>query len=472
MASILLFVLIFSAILFLILTLISQILKTQNSNLPPGKTGWPILGETLDFISFPEKFVHDRMDKYSPDIFKTCIAGERMAVLCGPSANKFIFSNETKLFNPWWPRSVSQALLFAKNPGRNSSVLKEDHSFLKLDSMQNYVPIMDSMAKEHLDTKWAKFDEVKVHPLAKEFTFALACRIFINCANPNRVRDLMVPFFDVAEGIMSAPVNFPGTPFHGAVEGGKIIKHRLLEIIKQRRMEIAEKGVVNLGVQDLLSKLLVSSDEDGKFFSQEEIANKIIGYLIASFYTTSTAITFVLSHLAENPHVYDKVLEEQVEIAKSKEAEEMLRWADVQKMKYTWNVVCESMRLEPPAQGAFKEVLTDFTFAGFNIPKGWKVFWTVHSTNKNPKYFPDPEKFDPSRFEGAGPQPFTFIPFGGGPRMCAGKEYARIEILVFVHNVVTRFRLMKANPNETIAYNPEPFPAEGLRICLQSHGKY
>ncbi|KAJ8442864.1 hypothetical protein Cgig2_022230 [Carnegiea gigantea] len=305
-----------------------------------------------------------------------------MAVLCGPSANKFIFSNETKRFNPWWPRSVSQALLFAKNPGRNSSVLKEDHSFLKLDSMQKYVPIMDSMAKEHLDTKWAKFDEVKVHPLAKEFTFALACRIFINCANPNRVRDLMVPFFDVAEGIMSAPVNFPGTPFHGAVEGGKIIKHRLLEIIKQRRMEIAEKGVVNLGVQDLLSRLLVSSDEDGKFFSPEEIANKIIGYLIASFYTTSTAITFVLSHLAENPHVYDKVLEEQVEIAKSKGAEKMLRWADVQKMKYTWNVVCESMRLEPPAQGAFKEVLTDFTFAGFNIPKGWKAWAFVSCPEK------------------------------------------------------------------------------------------
>jgi len=64
-----------------------------------------------------------------------------------------------------------------------------------------------------------------------------------------------------------------------------------------------------------------------------------------------------------------------VEIAKTKEAGEMLKWADVQKMKYTWNAVCESMRLEPPAQGAFKEVLTDFNFAGFNIPKGWKVHY-------------------------------------------------------------------------------------------------
>jgi len=55
--------------------------------------------------------------------------------------------------------------------------------------------------------------------------------------------------------------------------------------------------------------------------------------------------------------------------------------------------------------------------------------------------------------------------------MCAGKEYARIEVLVFVRNVVTRFRMKKANPNEKIMHNPEPFPAEGLRICLQSHRK-
>ncbi|KAM3308431.1 hypothetical protein P3S67_010175 [Capsicum chacoense] len=84
---------------------------------------------------------------------------------------------------------------------------------------------------------------------------------------------------------------------------------------------------------------------------------------------------------------------------------------DVEKMKYSWNAARESLRLTPPAQGSFKETITDFTYA-------------VHLTRQNPKYFSDPEKFDPSRFEGSGPVPFTFVPFGGGPRMCPGKEYA------------------------------------------------
>ncbi|KAJ6696857.1 hypothetical protein OIU85_003234 [Salix viminalis] len=160
---------------------------------------------------------------------------------------------------------------------------------------------------------------------------------------------------------------------------------------------------------------------------------------------------------------------EQVEIQKLKAPGEFLTWNDTQKMKYTWCVVCEVMRLSPPAHGGFREAIADFSYADFTIPKGWKVLWSVHSTHKNPKYFRDPEKFDPSRFERNGIEPYSFVPFGGGPRMCPGKEYARLAILVFMHNVVTQFRWEKVIQDEKIIYMSIPMPACGLPITLHPH---
>ena len=71
--------------------------------------------------------------------------------------------------------------------------------------------------------------------------------------------------------------------------------------------------------------------------------------------------------------VYIYIGLEQMEIAKSKGPGELLNWDDIHKMKYSWSVASEVLRLSPPFQGTFREVLTDFTFSGFFIPKGWKV---------------------------------------------------------------------------------------------------
>ena len=98
-----------------------------------------------------------------------------------------------------------------------------------------------------------------------------------------------------------------------------------------------------------------------------------------------------------------------------------------------------------------------------------QAYWTPYSTHKNSKYFPSPEKFDPSRFEGNGPAPYTFVPFGGGPRICPGREYAPLEILVFMHNVVTRFKWEKAISDEKITCELSPIPVDGLPIYLKPH---
>ncbi|KAL3737057.1 hypothetical protein ACJRO7_025908 [Eucalyptus globulus] len=453
------------SLLYLAIFYVYDFFGTFPLNLPPGKRGWPIIGESLEYIgaakgSRPKKFIADRTAKYSPEVCQTSLLGENLAVFCGASGNKFLFSGQNSYITTWWPSSMKKVLAFPEtleklNRDDSKKMRSFLQEFLKPEALQHYIPIMDSMARDHLDTEWAPREEVEVFPLAKNYTFALACRLFMNIKDLQIVSKFAKPFARIAPGLISVPISLPGTPFSKAVRGGKQIREELLAIIRQRNKELLEGK--DDEARDFLSRLLL------------EVSDKIVGLLFASHDMTSTSITVVVNFLAQFPDVYQRVYEEQMEIAKSKGPDELLNWDDIQKMKYSWNVACDSMRLCPPAQGSFREAITDFTFAGYTIPKGWKTFWTVYSTHKNPKYFSDPERFDPSRFEGDGRAPFTYVPFGGGPRMCPGKEYARLELLVFIHNLVTRFKIEKAIPDEKIIYNPSLVPANGLLIRLQTH---
>ncbi|XVF69801.1 hypothetical protein PTKIN_Ptkin11bG0110600 [Pterospermum kingtungense] len=388
-------------------------------NLPPGKPGLPIVGESLEFLStgwkgHPEKFIFDRMAKYSSLVFKTNLFGEPAAVFCGAACNKFLFSNENKLVTAWWPSSVNKVFpssLQTSAKEESKKMRKLLPQFMKPEALQRYIGIMDTIANRHFASGWENKDEVVVFPLAK--------------------------------------------------------RKELLNIIKKRKVDLAEGKASP--TQDILSHMLLTSDENGQFMNEMDIADKILGLLIGGHDTASAACTFIVKYLAELPQIYEHVYKEQIEIANSKGPGALLNWDDVQKMKYSWNVACEVLRLAPPLQGAFREAINDFIFNGFSIPKGWKLYWSANSTHRNPECFPEPEKFDPSRFEGNGPAPYTFVPFGGGPRMCPGKEYARLEILVFMHNLVKRFKWQKLLLDEKIIVDPMPMPAKGLPVFLYPH---
>ncbi|KAF5729696.1 putative cytochrome P450 [Tripterygium wilfordii] len=469
---------IFSSILWFIFIFIYKQKPTQPNNLPPGKKGWPILGETLEFSMAgkrgePEKFINERSKKYMLDVFKTSLLGQDVIVFCGDTGNKFFLSSANKYLKLWFPHSLAKAM---SNTGTNAVDFGEVAKklgrmipeFLRTNALHQYVPIMDSMARKHLETNWSPYKQVKALPSIKKLTLALACRLFFRVEEPEDLIGIEEPFTELVEGMLSIPINFPGTPYRRALKASKIIHENLFSIIKKRKLELFEGK--DASSPDVLTRILLMADENGKaMFRDEEISTCLVALLFVSHDTITSAITSILKYLGENPHVYNKVLKEQMEIANSKRPEEVLNLDDIQRMKYSWCVACESMRLAPPAQGNFREAIADFTYQGFTIPKGWKAYWTVHSTHKNPKYFKDPEKFDPSRFEGDGPAPYTFIPFGAGPHMCQGKEYARLGILTFMHNVVTRFKWQNMIPDEKSVCTVATIPVNGLPIQIQPH---
>ncbi|XP_059310947.1 beta-amyrin 28-monooxygenase-like [Lycium ferocissimum] len=97
-----------------------------------------------------------------------------------------------------------------------------------------------------------------------------------------------------------------------------------------------------------------------------------------------------------------------------------------------------------------------------------EIYLSFGATQKNGEYFPNPTKFDPRRFEGNGLVPYTSVPFGGGHKMCPGKEFARILILVFLHHVLKKFRWEAKVPSEKILWPffLVPIPTDGYPVTL------
>ncbi|XP_050280264.1 beta-amyrin 28-monooxygenase-like [Quercus robur] len=247
-----------------------------------------------------------RMSKYSQYLFKTSMFGENMAVFCGASGNKFLFTNEKKYVISWWPRSVEKVML---SPETLENFVPEDYitlrraivEFLKPEALQHFIPIMDSMAKEHLETYWSPFGQVKVLPLSMKYIFALGCRLFMSITDPNYVTTLADLFAHIKDGLMQS---YSSEAFRS---------------IQQRKKEqlLSENNVTV--ARDFITHALPELDENsGSIMNDILIASKIMGLLFAGHDTTSSAITFVLKYLADFPNVYNEVLKEQMEIARSK----------------------------------------------------------------------------------------------------------------------------------------------------------
>ncbi|KAH7516268.1 beta-amyrin 28-monooxygenase [Ziziphus jujuba] len=444
-------------------------------NVPPGSFGWPIVGEAFSFMyEKHENFIRKRMKKYSSKIFKTNILGEPVVVLCGTAGHKFIATNELQLFLAW--RTQPMQKLFrssTQNHSNNSRLIPRQTEtqivrapgFLKADALAPYVGIMDSQVQQHIQKHWVGKETIDVHRKAQLLLLTQSARFFMGLEDDARVQKLCDLMNVIMLSLDVIPLNFPGTAFYRGMKAAAVAKKEIQMLIKEKKAAMAS----GMEMKDILSFMTSRPDPaSGKLMAVSEIAEKVLGLLSGAFNPASITISFIMKYLAEKPEVFDKVRNEQMEIASCKRAGEALNWEDIQKMKYSWNVALEVMRLQPPNQGIFREALMDFTYQGYTIPKGWKVYWTVSTTNMDPECFPAPEEFDPSRFDNGGPPPFTNIPFGSGPRTCPGRDYARLEILTFMHHIVKRFKWELLNPDFKVLKGLNPIPYEGLHVRLRN----
>ncbi|CAN1221262.1 Abscisic acid 8'-hydroxylase CYP707A1 [Linum grandiflorum] len=446
---------IFLLTLFGILT--RRILRQSKLNMPPGSMGWPVVGETLRLYSdHPDSFFFTRQARYG-EIFKSHILGCPCVMLASPEAIRFVMVSQSMLFKPTYPpskeRLIGPSALFFHQGSYHSQIKKLVQEALSLDVIKHMVPHIDSIAISALESWSSSASVVSTFHQMKQFTFDVAVSAIFGQLGTQHKEKLKINYFLLDRGYNCLPLNFPSSLYRKSLMAREMLSRILHEIIKERKQKMEME-------RDLLGYLL--NFEQGAL-SETQISDNIIGVLFAAQDTTASILTWILKYLHENLQVLDSVKEEQIAIYRSnEEGKRPLAWSQTRQMVVTNRVIMESMRMASIISFTFREAVADVEYKGFLIPKGWKVLPLFRSLHHNPDFFLEPRTFDPSRFQ-TSPRPNTFIPFGKGDHSCPGNELAKLEMLILIHHLVTKFRYKVFNSGgKKIEYSPFPIPEQGL----------
>lgn len=210
---------------------------------------------------------------------------------------------------------------------------------------------------------------------------------------------------------------------------------------------------------DLLGMLMEAKDEDtGETMTDEQLRDEVITLFIAGHETTANGLAWLYYLLAQKPEVVRKLKAEAKEVLQGRNA----TFEDLPRLTYTDKVIKEGLRMYPPAWVVGRKALEADTIAGYHVPKDCNVIIFNYQIHRLDAYWEDPQEFRPERFTETKLKEiprFAYFPFGGGPRLCIGNNFALMEMKVLIANIAQHFSLKLKNPD----LKPLPEPMVTLR---------
>ncbi|WCJ20494.1 Abscisic acid 8'-hydroxylase 1 [Euphorbia peplus] len=431
--------------------------------------GWPYIGETLKlYTQNPNSFFSIRQKRYG-DIFKTHILGCPCVMISSPEAARIVLVTKAHLFKPTYPTSKEQiigpeAVFFQQGPYHSSLKKLVQASFLP-SAIRGSVSQIEHLVLSFLPT-W-QHSTINTLQHMKRYAFDVAIISVFGEQQYLEMEGIKNLYTCLEKGYNSMPLDIPGTPFYKAMKARVELNERLRRLIKKRREREKEGG----GGGGLLGVLLAAQNDDEKQLNDSQIADNIIGVIFAAHDTTASVLTWLLKYLHDNHHLLQALTREQEGIRREViEANRKLTWEDTKRMPLTTRVIQETLRRASILSFTFREAVEDVEFEGYLIPKGWKVLPLFRTIHHSADLFPQPDKFDPSRFEVA-PRPNTYMPFGNGVHSCPGSELAKLEMLILLHHLSLSYRWEAVEEEDGIQYGPFPVPKKGYPIRVTPRSK-
>jgi cytochrome P450 len=220
---------------------------------------------------------------------------------------------------------------------------------------------------------------------------------------------------------------------------------------------------------DLLSMMLEMRDADtGEGLSDRQARDEVVTIFFAGHETTAATMSWAFYLLSKHPEVEERLRAEVRNVLNGRAP----AFSDLPKLVYMQQVINEVLRLYPAAYLFAREAIVDDVLDGYAIPVNTLIFLSPFVGHRDPKFWPDPERFDPERFtpeEVARRSRHVYYPFGEGPHVCIGNNFAVMEMQLILAMALRRFRLQLV-PGHPIALKPEATlrPKYGMKMTVET----
>lgn len=408
----------------------------------PGSLGLPFVGETFALLSATNSvkgcydFVRLRREWHGK-WFKTRIFGKIHVFVPSVEGAKAIFTNDFALFNKGYVKSMADAV------GKKSllCVPQESHKRIRrllsdpfsMNSLSKFVQRFDNMLYERLKKVQKEGKSFTVLDFNMKITFDAMCDMLMSIKDSSLLKQIEKDCTAISDAMLSFPFMIPGTRYFKGIKARRRLMETFKTMIAARRNG---KEYHEDFLQSMLEKDTCPADQK---LDDEEIMDNLLTLIIAGQTTTAAAMMWSVKFLDENKEAQDRLREEQLSILRSKPNEASLTMDDLNSMSYASKVVKETLRMSNVLLWFPRVALTDCNVEGFEIKKGWHANIDATCIHYDPKLYKDPVQFNPSRFDEM-QKPYSYIPFGSGPRTCLGINMAKVTMLVFLHRLTTGYK--------------------------------
>jgi cytochrome P450 len=295
------------------------------------------------------------------------------------------------------------------------------------EAIAHYAELIEQISNREIDN-WRRADTIRTRTVAQTVTMEVIIRAVFGITDPDRIAELkrLLPRLSSINPVLGIEMVRkdlgPRSPWGRFIRDRDRVDEMLHEEIDRRR-EDPDAG----SRSDILTLLLSARDDEGNALTDRELRDELITILLAGHETTATSIGWAFERLLRTPPALERLIAE----VKARQSSD-----------YIDAVIKETLRVRPVVPEVFRAPTKPTELGGYIFEPGTQLAASILLVQLDPRlYPPDPHTFRPDRFLDGVPEPYTWVPFGGGVRRCIGAAFAQLEMKVVISAILARVQL-------------------------------